>query len=340
MLPLTYNAIELPAYNANVLRAILGLHVVEKRIEELPADSLLIRLDAAPCNPSDIAFLIGGYNVVKPLPAIPGFEGTGTVVAAGAESQARSLIGKRVSCFSQSATYGTWAEYIVLNINQIIPVDERLSIEQAAVFFVNPFTAFGLFEMAQAKKSKAILINAAGGRVAEIMHAFARKHEIKTLGIVRKSKTADSLIQKGWDSVLVSTEENFKDSLQKKITEMCIDIAFDAVGGELTGLIAGCLPEDGELIVYGGLSGREIGGIGSIPLIFRELRIIGFNLNKWFLRAGSQKIAEASLLLTEMLLSGDIESPVSIQVKPEEIIKGLKHYLGSMSEGKMLLRFT
>ncbi|MDO8898371.1 MAG: zinc-binding dehydrogenase [Bacteroidales bacterium] len=340
MFPLTYNAIELPAYNANILRAMLGLRVVEKHIEDLPAGSLLVRMDAAPCNPSDIAFLIGGYNVIKPLPAIPGFEGTGTVVAAGTESQARSLIGRRVSCFSQSATYGTWAEYIVLNINQIIPVDDRLSTEQAAVFFVNPFTAFGLFELAQAKNSKAILVNAAGGRVADFLLAFAKKHEIKTLGIVRKSKTADSLIQKGWDSVLVSTEENFKESLQKKIEEMHVDIAFDAVGGELTGLIAGCMPDDGELVVYGGLSGKEIDGIDSIPLIFRELHLKGFNLNRWFLRAGRQKIAEASLLLTEMLLSGEIDSPVTIQVKPEEIVKGLKHYLGSMSEGKMLLRFT
>lgn len=339
MFPLTYKAIELPSYNANILRAILGLKVVEKQIDSLPKDKFLIKMEAAPCNPSDIAFLLGGYNVVKPLPAVPGFEGAGTVVAAGAGSGAENLIGKRVCCFSQSNNDGTWAEYIMVKNNQVLLIDDRLSIEQAAMFFVNPFTAFGLFELALKKNSKAILMNAAGGRVPDFLKAFAKKHGIKILGIVRKTKTAQNLLQNGWDAVLVSTEENFIEALQAKIDEMNVDIAFDAVGGEQTGMIANCLPAGGELVVYGGLSGKEIGGIDSIPLIFRELSIKGFNLNNWLSQAGNEKTAQVSNVITEMLLSGEVENPVSIQVEKEEIIKGLKHYLGSMSEGKMLLRF-
>jgi NADPH:quinone reductase len=339
MFPLTYRAIELPSYNANILRAILGLKVVEKHFDSLPHDQLLIKMEAAPCNPSDIAFLLGGYNIVKPLPAVPGFEGTGTVIAAGTESGAESLVGKRVCCFSQSQNDGSWAEYIMVKNNQILLVDDRLTTEQAAMFFVNPFTAFGLFEIALAKKSKAILMNAAGGRVPEFLKVFANRHGIRTIGIVRKTKTAKSLLENGWDAVLVSTEENFTEALQTKIDEMDIDIAFDAVGGEQTGLIANFLPEGGELVVYGGLSGKEIGGIDSIPFIFRELTVKGFNLNNWLFHAENEKIMQASDVITTMLLSGEVKNPVSIQVEMEEITKGLKHYLGTMSEGKMLLKF-
>jgi NADPH:quinone reductase len=58
---------------------------------------VLIRLAAAPINPSDLGFLAGSYAAQRPLPAVPGFEGSGTVVAAGPGLLPRLLAGRRVS---------------------------------------------------------------------------------------------------------------------------------------------------------------------------------------------------------------------------------------------------
>jgi NADPH2:quinone reductase len=41
---------------------------------------LLVKIMAAPINPSDLAFIGGGYQSVKALPTTPGFEGAGVVV--------------------------------------------------------------------------------------------------------------------------------------------------------------------------------------------------------------------------------------------------------------------
>jgi NADPH:quinone reductase-like Zn-dependent oxidoreductase len=46
---------------------------------------VLPEMEAAPINPSDIAFIRGGYNIQKSLPAIPGFEGTGTIAGVGGQ---------------------------------------------------------------------------------------------------------------------------------------------------------------------------------------------------------------------------------------------------------------
>jgi NADPH:quinone reductase-like Zn-dependent oxidoreductase len=59
---------------------------------------VLIRIAASPVNPSDLAFIRGLYGFKKALPAIPGFEGSGTVVAAGGGMMARLLLGRRVAC--------------------------------------------------------------------------------------------------------------------------------------------------------------------------------------------------------------------------------------------------
>ena len=68
-------SVVLPDYNANLIRALIGMKIKEKPIPVPSKDEVLIEMLAAPCNPSDIAFLMGGYNIKKPTPCIPGFEG-------------------------------------------------------------------------------------------------------------------------------------------------------------------------------------------------------------------------------------------------------------------------
>src|SRR5437868_15515711 len=59
---------------------------------------VLVRMHAAPCNPADILYLEGRYGIDRPLPATPGFEGSGVVVASGGGLLGRWLVGKRVAC--------------------------------------------------------------------------------------------------------------------------------------------------------------------------------------------------------------------------------------------------
>ena len=44
---------------------------------------MLVKVDSAPINPSDLAFLQGSYSSEKKYPCVPGFEGSGTVVSSG-----------------------------------------------------------------------------------------------------------------------------------------------------------------------------------------------------------------------------------------------------------------
>ena len=81
-------AIVLPDYNANIIRAMKSLEVREQKIPQPGPGQALIKVAAAPCNPSDIAFMRGGYNISKPVPVIMGFECSGTVVDTGSDPKA------------------------------------------------------------------------------------------------------------------------------------------------------------------------------------------------------------------------------------------------------------
>ncbi len=337
--PITYQSIELPSYNPNIIRAMLGLKVVEKIITQLPKDQLLIKMQAASCNPSDIAFIQGGYNIYKPLPCVPGFEGTGIIVEVGEALDRVEWLGKRVSCFTQENGDGTWAEYLVSPTDQIIQVDDTLTIDQAACFFINPFTAFGLFEIAQQHACEAIIINAAGSRVADFLFAMAKKHGIKAIGIVRKQQTLETLLQKGFDAVILSTDESFEANLKTVLQSFESCVAYDAVAGEQTGQIANCLPANSEIVVYGGLSGQPVSGINPMQLIFKNIIVSGFNLNQWMEYTDIEAFNKVKNSLTAMITSGEVQIPINISVKIHDVVKGMRQYLGSMSEGKMLIHF-
>ncbi len=87
-------AVQLTAYDGKAE----SLTVVERPVPHPGRGQVLARISAAPINPSDLTFLRGLYGFMKKLPVVPGFEGSGTVVAAGGGLMARAGVGRRVAC--------------------------------------------------------------------------------------------------------------------------------------------------------------------------------------------------------------------------------------------------
>src|SRR5205085_1343735 len=111
-------------------------------VEKLPLPALrrgdvLVKIAAAPINPSDLVFLKNRYGIQKKLPVVPGFEGSGTVVAAHGRP-GRMLVGKRVAVRAPESGHGTWAQYMVCPAASCIPLLRGVTLEQGASLYVNP----------------------------------------------------------------------------------------------------------------------------------------------------------------------------------------------------------
>lgn len=329
-------AVILPGYNSNFLKAMLSLRIEELQIPEPGDDEVLVELFASVCNPSDIAFLRGGYNIVKPVPAIPGFEASGKVVSTGKNTE--NLLGKKISCFVQSETSGCWAEYFVVHKNDLVVLNENTDLSGAAAFSVNPFTAFWLVETTKTHKSKAILQNAAGGQVANFIRKLAAENGIDVINVVRKTETVDELKHTGEKYVLCEQDEDFTNKLTVLSHDLKATVAFDAVGGTLGGQMFNAMPEKAELIVYGGLSGKQISGINEMDLIFRNKTISGFNLIDRKQKLSENEFDRISMELQEKFISGKWETKIQATTTLDNIVKGLKIYIKDMSAGKLLIK--
>ncbi len=330
------SSIVLPSYNKNILRAILSLKLADRTLPELGDDDVLIKTYAASCNPSDIAFIQGGYNIVKKLPAVPGFEGSGTVVDAG--KRMKNLIGKKVSCFIQDDIDGTWADHFIGHRHNILVLDEAMDMDQAACFSVNPFTAYALMQIAQLRESQAIIQNAAGGQVAAFIRQIAKINGIEVINIVRKQNTADILLAEGFKHVFVEQDDDFQIQLRDMAHQLNATTAFDAVGGPNSGIIFNAMPNDSELVVYGGLSNKMITEIDAMEIIFNDKIISGFNLVDWKSEIETDDFSIILNELQQMFIEGILHTKIQGIVNFKDIVQGLKIYLGNMSNGKILLK--
>lgn len=334
--PPTMKAIVLREYNTNLGRVLRSLIVEDRTIRMPEKDEVLVKMEAAPCNPSDIAFLRGMYDRVKPVPVVPGFEGTGTVVATGKSPEAVSLLKKRVSCFSRNDGDGTWASYFITKSHFCIPVVDELPVDQAACLAINPFTAAGLMEIAIDRRSKAIVQTAAAGQIGAFVRHLSREQGIKVINIVRTDQQVHVLNEQGEAYVLNQKSETFAEELKTMADQFQATTAFDAVGGEMTGLLLNTMPDHSRVVLYGGLSAQPAANIDVLGVIFHNKTIAGFNLGDWIHQVTAERFHQISARLQEKMVDGELVTSIQARYPFEQVVRGLLQYAGHMSEGKVL----
>src|SRR5262249_29116562 len=127
-IPRTMRAVQLLAYEGKPE----NISIAEIPVPRPGPGEVLVKVFASPINPSDLMFIQGLYGFKKSLPAVPGFEGSGTVVETGSGMLARFLKGKRVACAAADPkiSSGMWAEYVVTSAQLCIPLQKNVELEQ------------------------------------------------------------------------------------------------------------------------------------------------------------------------------------------------------------------
>jgi NADPH:quinone reductase-like Zn-dependent oxidoreductase len=336
-IPKQMRALQLDQYREDVVEAIEGLKVVERSVPTLRRGQVLVRMEAAPCNPSDLLLLQGKYGVIKTLPCVPGWEGAGTVVATGGGWLAGRLKGKRVACGVQDDRDGTWAEFLVTEATMCIPLKRRLPIEQAASMIVNPLTAMGLLDTARRDGHRAAVHTAAASQLGRMLLALATETSCPVIHVVRREDQAKLLRSLGAEHVLNSSVESFADQFRSACSSLNATAAFEAVAGDMPGTLINLMPPGSTAYVYGALSQQPCGNIDPIELIFRDKTVTGFYLGKWLRNRGMIGILRASGRVQRMLIDGRIKTTVQRILTLDDSVDGLKHYVNNMTRGKALI---
>ncbi|QPM92319.1 zinc-binding dehydrogenase [Pseudooceanicola algae] len=213
-------------------------------------NQVLVKMEAAPINPSDLAILVGGadmenatYSPGKFVAKMPeavnagsksrhgiklpaGNEGAGTVVAAGDSDAAKALVGQRVSCLPGHA----FSQYCIADAAMCLPLGDHTS-EEGASGFVNPMTALGFVENARMDGQDAILHTVGASNLGQMLTRICKEDGIGLVNIVRKAEQADLLAKIGSTHVVNSSEDGFMDQLCSAIDDTGAFYGFDPVGG-------------------------------------------------------------------------------------------------------------
>jgi len=332
MLPNTMRALVLRDYDGKPE----NIGVAEMPMPRPGAGEVLVRIAASPVNPSDLMFIRGLYGFKKALPAIPGFEASGTVVAAGGGLMARLLVGRRVACAAADPGIagGTWAQYLVTGASRCIPLHKDVDMEQGATLLVNPLTAWGLVEQARRGAHRAVVQTAAASALGRMIVRLARRFSIATINIVRRPEQVELLHKSGVEHVLNMNDATFDAELRDLCHSLGATISFDAVAGKLSARIIRAQPERSRLLIYGGLSQEPV-RIEPGSLIFERKRVEGFWLSSWL----RTKNALSRLRIAgkvQKLLATDLRTDIQARLPLEEAARGLEQYVTHMTSGKVL----
>jgi NADPH:quinone reductase-like Zn-dependent oxidoreductase len=336
-IPESMRAVVLDAYCADAVDAIGSLKVLERPIARPRHGQVLVQIAAAPCNPSDLLLLQGKYGSLKTLPAVPGWEGAGTVVASGGGLHANWLRGKRVACALRDDRDGTWAEYFLADARDCIPLKSKLPFDQAASLIVNPFTAVGLLETARRDGHLAAIQTAAASQLGRMILTLAADACYPLINIVRRDEQVELLRSLGAKHVLNSTHEGFSDDLKELAKRLKATVAFDAIAGDMPGTLLGAMPRRSTVLVYGALSEQPVGGIDTIDVVFHDKRIHGFYLGNWLRRRNVLRTLRDANYLQNKLIEGRIETKIQRRLKLDEVVDGLAQYVQNMTDGKVLI---
>jgi NADPH2:quinone reductase len=231
----------------------LSVEVAESQFPDPTGNQVLVRMEAAPINPSDLALLFGpadidnaetspGKLVAKMgepflsgakgrhgqrLPV--GNEGAGTVVATGDTDMAKALMGQRVACVPGHA----YSQYAIADASMCLPLGD-ISAEDGASAFVNPMTALGFVENARMDGQKAIVHAAAASNLGQMLVKICQEDGMALVNIVRKQEQVDLLKSLGAEWVVNSSADDFMPKLCEAIDATDAYYGFDPIGGGTT----------------------------------------------------------------------------------------------------------
>jgi NADPH:quinone reductase-like Zn-dependent oxidoreductase len=303
------------------------------------ADEVVIRIEAAPLNPSDLAVLFSAADMstarqsgTEDAPAITadvpaqfmpavkarvgkaipvGNEGAGTVVSTGSSPAAQALMGKKVAVIGG----GTYRQYICANVQSCLELKEGTTAKEGASSFVNPLTALAMVETMRAEGHKAIIHAAAASNLGQMLNRICIADGIDLINIVRKAEQETLLRDMGAKYVVNSSSDTFLAELTAAVIETGATIAFDPIGGgQLTSNILNCMEvaaarDMKEHSVYGSDTFKQVyiyGALNRGPITLNRSFGFAWGVNGFLLFTALGKLGTKTVMAMRKRVTDEI----------------------------------
>ena len=319
----------------------LELSLVEVPVPESGPNDVLVRIEAAPINPSDLGLLLGAADmstaklsgttdrpvVTARVPEAAmkamagrlgqsmavGNEGAGTVVAAGSSAAAQALLGKTVAVLGGAM----YSQYRCLPAEQCLRLPEGATPADGASSFVNPLTALGMVETMRREGHTALVHTAAASNLGQMLNRICLEDGVQLVNIVRKPEQAALLRAMGAAHVCDNSSPGFMQALTDALVATGATIGFDATGGgRLAGQILGGMEAAlnrtaKEYSRYGSTTHKQVylyGGLDTGPTEFVRNFGMSWGMGGWLLFPFLQKIGPAAAQALKARVAAELKT--------------------------------
>jgi NADPH2:quinone reductase len=297
-------------------RGTLELSLADVPVPSLAPGEVLVRIEAAPINPSDLGLLLAGADVAsavvggtseRPVVTAPladgafrslaarvgkslpvGNEGAGTVLAAGSSPEAQSLLRRTVAVAGGSM----YSQYRAVGASSCLVLPPGTSAQEGASSFVNPLTALGMIETMRREGHQGLVHTAGASNLGQMLVKLCLEEDVPLVAIVRKPEQMELLRTIGAVHVCDSSSPSFMADLIDALSASSATMAFDATGGGklvsyiLTAMEAAANASAREYSRYGSTVHKQVyiyGGLDPGPTMLTRNFGFAWGIGGWLL---------------------------------------------------------
>lgn len=254
-----------------------NIKVTDVPTPKIRPGEVLVRVEAAGINPSDVAGIQGRFPHAV-LPRIVGRDFAGTVVEGPAE-----LIGTEVWGTGGDLGIdrdGTHAEYLALPQQAAAHRPRTLSAEQAATVGVPFITAFSaLVRLGQLTEGQWVIVSGAAGAVGQAAIQIAKAKRAHVIALVRDASEAWFGKSGEVEAIAQSDQGNLEIIAREATNGKGADLALNGIGSSIFGPLLTALKVGGLQIVYSAAGGRE-SSLDILSFYRNQYRLFGLDTQK------------------------------------------------------------
>lgn len=215
----------------------------DKEVPQPGKGQALVKLAASGVNFIDVYHRTGLYP--QPLPFTPGMEGAGVVEAIG-EGVTEVKVGDQVA---YAMSIGSYAEYAVVPVGNLVPVPDGLSLETAAAVMLQGMTAHYLAHSTfKLEPGQTCVVHACAGGVGLLLTQIAKMRGATVIGTTSAapgSAKYELAVKAGADVISNYEDFNVKGA----------HVVYDSVGASTFEASLNALRPRGMMVTYGNASG-------------------------------------------------------------------------------------
>ncbi len=238
-------------------------------------NEVLFQVTSTCINYADVQWRLGNY-VDRTLPATLGREAAGVIEAVGPGVTTLN-VGQPI----MTRAVGGNAEYAIAQVDHAFSCPDGVDMAQAGGMPVIFLTAYHLLRsLKPLQAGDTVLVQAAASGVGTVLIQLCKQWGFRSIATASTDTKLELARELGADATINYATHDFETEVMRLTDGAGVDLALDAVGGDVTEKSMRCLARFGCLVNYGNASNAPV----TLPLsAFRDNRAaMGFSLPATF----------------------------------------------------------